>query len=148
MAQSPINRPLWSHCPFLRQKSPRCVSKFNDFVKIISKLSFSFRIFLLCGEKKFRWLSFCGFKIWKIWPIKMRNLNSPSCLLTLSLSLSLSLSPLSLSLFLFLNILLSSFPSLLYLVLLCLQILFLLLFCQSRNDQFLAYFYANCMRSI
>ena len=92
MAQSPINRPLWSHCPFLRQKSPRCVSKFNDFVKIISKLSFSFRIFLLCGEKKFRWLSFCGFKIWKIWPIKMRNLNSPSCLWTLSLSLSLSLS--------------------------------------------------------
>ena len=137
MAQSPINRPLWSHCPFLRQKSPRCVSKFNDFVKIISKLSFSFRIFLLCGEKKFRWLSFCGFKIWKIWPIKMRNLNSPSCLWTLSLSLSL-----------FLNLLLSSFRSLLYLVLLCLLILFLLLFCQSRNDQFLAYFYANCMRSI
>ena len=90
MAQSPINRPLWSHCPFLRQKSPRCVSKFNDFVKIISKLSFSFRIFLLCGEKKFRWLSFCGFKIWKIWPIKMRNLNSPSCLWTLSLSLFVS----------------------------------------------------------
>ena len=90
-------------------------------------------------RKKFRWLSFCGFKIWKIWPIKMRNLNSPSCLWTLSLSLSLSL---------FLNLLLSSFRSLLYLVLLCLLILFLLLFCQSRNDQFFAYFYANCMRSI
>ena len=138
MAQSPINRPLWSHCPFLRQKSPRCVSKFNDFVKIISKLSFSFRIFLLCGEKNFGDFLFVDSRYEKFGPLKWEI-----WILPLAFGRSLSL-----SLFLFLNLLLSSFRSLLYLVLLCLLILFLLLFCQSRNDQFLAYFYANCMRSI